>query len=463
MLTPTGSIYLHCDPVASHYLKLLMDAIFGLRNFRNEIVWAYQRWTGATKHFQRMHDILLMYARSGKARFNQLFEPHSEKGRHRHKGRNRVTKVAADGSLQQTYVASQGVKAMRDVWELSYLNANARERIGYPTQKPLSLLNRVIEASSDPGDVVLDPFCGCATACVAADNLQREWVGIDISPKAVELVHMRLRDALQYEVPARRVQCGVRVLRRQAPGARRRRAAQQCVHRIGARGALAGDVHQIQRIDPRPGARTRRRAADSRQVRHRRARAQRGVLGYHLARANAVQATARSILVAIAAPWWSIRPDRARSGAPGRTRRSAPSTPRRRGAVVPAHRPPSRQPWSAVRRPAPRRRPGAPGGARPGRRGSRCSTRCGASSSSRVAPGRVRAGAAARGLSCRRRGAAAPPAALPRASGAPRARAASRPCRDPRRPRSRRRRGWQPRLAGGPRRATLRHAGATRE
>ena len=95
VLTPTGSIYLHCDPVASHYLKLLMDAIFGLRNFRNEIVWAYQRWTGATKHFQRMHDILLMYARSGKARFNQLFEPHSEKGRHRHKGRNRVTKVAA--------------------------------------------------------------------------------------------------------------------------------------------------------------------------------------------------------------------------------------------------------------------------------------------------------------------------------------------------------------------------------
>ena len=196
VLAPTGSVYLHCDPVASHYLKLLMDAIFGLRNFRNEIVWAYQRWTGATKHFQRMHDILLMYARSGKARFNQLFEPHSEKGQRRHKGRNRVTKVAADGGLQQTYVASQGVKAMRDVWELSYLNANARERIGYPTQKPLSLLNRVIEASSAPGDVVLDPFCGCATACVAADNLQREWVGIDISPKAVELVHMRLRDAL---------------------------------------------------------------------------------------------------------------------------------------------------------------------------------------------------------------------------------------------------------------------------
>ena len=197
VLTPTGSIYLHCDPVASHYLKLLMDAIFGLRNFRNEIVWAYQRWTGATKHFQRMHDILLMYARSGKARFNQLFEPHSEKGRHRHKGRNRVTKVAADGSLQQTYVASQGVKAMRDVWELSYLNANARERIGYPTQKPLSLLNRVIEASSDPGDVVLDPFCGCATACVAADNLQREWVGIDISPKAVVPVHDRRRRTAQ--------------------------------------------------------------------------------------------------------------------------------------------------------------------------------------------------------------------------------------------------------------------------
>ena len=191
LLTPTGSIYLHCDPTMSHYLKVLMDSVFGRANFRNEIVWAYQRWTGATKHFQRMHDILLMYARSGKARFNQLFEPHSEKGRHRHKGRNRVTKVAADGSLQQTYVASQGVKAMRDVWELSYLNANAHERNGYPAQKPLALLQRIIEASSNPGDVVLDPFCGSGTALVAAQRAGRQWIGIDANSDAIRIAGER--------------------------------------------------------------------------------------------------------------------------------------------------------------------------------------------------------------------------------------------------------------------------------
>ena len=88
-------------------------------------------------------------------------------------------------------------KPLQDLWsDIPPVSPAARERIGYPTQKPIALLNRIIEASSNPGDVVLDPFCGCATACVAADNLQREWVGIDISPKAVELVHMRLRDTL---------------------------------------------------------------------------------------------------------------------------------------------------------------------------------------------------------------------------------------------------------------------------
>ena len=91
LLKPTGSLYLHCDPTASHYLKTLMDAVFGVGNFRNEIVWAYQRWTGATKYFQHMHDTILAFGRSGEVTFNTLYEPHSEKGRKRHKGRNRLT------------------------------------------------------------------------------------------------------------------------------------------------------------------------------------------------------------------------------------------------------------------------------------------------------------------------------------------------------------------------------------
>ena len=98
-----------------------------------------------------------------------------------------------DGTLAQTYVNESGMKAMRDVWEISYLNANAKERVGYPTQKPLALLERIIKASSNEGDIVFDPFCGCATTLVAADRLHRQWVGIDISSKAVELVIDRIK------------------------------------------------------------------------------------------------------------------------------------------------------------------------------------------------------------------------------------------------------------------------------
>ena len=197
VLKPEGSLYLHCDYAANSYLRLLLDAIWGRRCFRNEIVWSYQRWTGATKHFQRMHDTILMFAKSENSTFNQLLEPHSEKGRRRHKGRTRKTDISVDGRLEQTYVDDHGLKAMRDVWEISYLNANAKERVGYPTQKPIALVERVVRASSNAGDVVLDPFCGCATALIAAENLTRRWVGIDISSLAVRLV----RDRLKREVP----------------------------------------------------------------------------------------------------------------------------------------------------------------------------------------------------------------------------------------------------------------------
>ena len=191
VLKPTGSIYLHCDPYASHYLKMLMDSIFGGGAYRNEIVWSYQRWTGATKHFQRMHDVVLFYARDGHT-FNTQYEPHSEKGLRRHKGKIRYTVKDKTGRLE-SYVGDHGTKAMRDVWAISVLNANAKERVGFPTQKPLALLERIIAASSNEGDVILDPFAGCATACVAAERLGRQWVGIDLSAKAVELVEHRLK------------------------------------------------------------------------------------------------------------------------------------------------------------------------------------------------------------------------------------------------------------------------------
>lgn len=190
LLKPTGSIYLHCDPTMSHYLKLLMDSIWGRKQFRNEIIWSYQRWTGATKHFQRMHDTLLFFAGGENTFFNQLKEPYSTKSQHK---ASRHSKFL-DGELVQSYTSdTTREKAMRDVWEISYLNSQAKERVGYPTQKPIALLNRIIQASSAVDDVVFDPFCGCATTLVSADRLQRQWIGIDISEVAVSLVKKRIK------------------------------------------------------------------------------------------------------------------------------------------------------------------------------------------------------------------------------------------------------------------------------
>ena len=147
ILKPSGSLYLHCDPTMSHYLKLLMDAIFGRQNFRNEIIWAYQRWTGATNYFQRMHDIILFYAKSQKDYiFNKLTESYSCKSKHK---KRRHTEISLDGKLEQNYTNDDSrTKLMRDVWEISYLNSQAKERLGYPTQKPKTLLQRIIEAST---------------------------------------------------------------------------------------------------------------------------------------------------------------------------------------------------------------------------------------------------------------------------------------------------------------------------
>lgn len=202
LLKPTGSLYLHCDPSASHYLKIILDAVFGHRNFQNEIVWAYQRWTGATNQFQRMHDIILFYAKDRESiQFNTLTEPYSPKSKHKGK---RVTTVDSRGILEQTYTGDTSrQKAMRDIWEISYLNAQAKERVGYPTQKPIALYKRIIQASSNEGDLVLDPFCGCGTTLIAAEELNRRWLGIDLTYLAtgavkiqVEKFFPQLRDSI---------------------------------------------------------------------------------------------------------------------------------------------------------------------------------------------------------------------------------------------------------------------------
>ncbi len=192
VLKPAGSLYLHCDSTANGYLRLLCDAVFGRTNLGNEIIWSYRRWPSKMRHFQRMHDVILRYCAGPTPTWNQAFEPPSESFKRRFKGRANVLDPGATKKRPADH-DTPGLP-MRDVWSLSIIAPASKERTGYPTQKPLALLDRIIEASSNPGDVVLDPFCGCATACVSADSLNRQWIGIDLSPLAGKLVESRLRE-----------------------------------------------------------------------------------------------------------------------------------------------------------------------------------------------------------------------------------------------------------------------------
>ncbi len=210
ILKPTGSIYFHCDPTMSHYLKILMDAIFKKTNFLNEVVWTYGKWTNAATFFQKNHDVILVYAKNrGDHTFNKLFDENAPQSKKYDKGwdtnvvqgvrqlivydRNKASKkIESDTYDKIVYREEKAKVALPDHWSIPILNSQAKERTGYPTQKPLHLLDRIIKASSNEGDLVFDPFCGCATTLVAADRLQRDWIGIDISPKAAELVVERI-------------------------------------------------------------------------------------------------------------------------------------------------------------------------------------------------------------------------------------------------------------------------------
>ena len=196
VLKPTGSIYLHCDPTASHYLKTVMDAVFGVKNFRNEIVWCYSGAGYPKKDFGRRHDIIFRYSKGTEYIFNldDVRQEYAETTKARFKHYIGNKRKQGDFGLQKLNPLG---KHPDDWWQIQPIAPSAKERLGYPTQKPLALLERIIQASSNPGDIVFDPFCGCATTCIAAEALQRQWIGIDLSPKAVELVKMRLERDLK--------------------------------------------------------------------------------------------------------------------------------------------------------------------------------------------------------------------------------------------------------------------------
>jgi site-specific DNA-methyltransferase (adenine-specific) len=190
LLKRTGSVYLHCDPIASHYLKLCMDVIFGAKNFRNELIWRIG-WVSGFKTQKRgwirNHDTILYYVASQEAteRFNKEYIPYPE-GYLRRDGKPPTGKGIP---IEDTWNCSDS-----DRLDSIMIKSFSKEKTGYPTQKPLALLNRIIKASSNEGDVVFDPFCGCATTLVAADRLRRKWIGIDLSHTAGELVVSRFKE-----------------------------------------------------------------------------------------------------------------------------------------------------------------------------------------------------------------------------------------------------------------------------
>jgi len=206
VMKTTASIYLHCDPTASHYLKMLTDAVFGPENFRNEIVWSYKRYTAQAKRFQRLHDILLYYGKSDEALFNDLREDYGTKSGKadshykQDEDGNWFRWQKRKGKEPYKIFLSEGGRRLGDVWEIPIINASAHERLGYPTQKPEALLERIISASSNPGDVVLDPFCGCGTTIAVAQKLGRPWIGIDITQAGIVVIKKRLRDAFGDQV-----------------------------------------------------------------------------------------------------------------------------------------------------------------------------------------------------------------------------------------------------------------------
>ena len=201
VLKPTGSIYLHCDPTASHYLKTLMDGIFGPKNFRNEIVWHYRRWTAPSRKFQCLHDVVLFYSKENTYTFNQLLIPYTSGSvaRKEQGVLHRFKKGEEPVLVSNREVQSDGVPE-NDVWQIPFIAPSAKERLGYPTQKPLALLERIIQASSNEGDLVLDPFCGCGTTVDASQHLGRRWIGIDITHIAISLIRRRLQDRYREDV-----------------------------------------------------------------------------------------------------------------------------------------------------------------------------------------------------------------------------------------------------------------------
>jgi DNA modification methylase len=195
ILKPTGSIFLHCDWHASAEIKVdILNKIFGRNNFRNEIVWHYRRWTANSNSFQRLHDTIFWYSKSKDYKFNPLYTDYTEGsvGRKQSGKLHRFKKGEKPVLVSEKSIDEKGVRE-NDVWQIPFVAPSAKERIGYPTQKPEELLRRIIECATNEGDIVLDPFVGGGTTVAVANRLNRKWIGIDQSVMAIKVTDLRLK------------------------------------------------------------------------------------------------------------------------------------------------------------------------------------------------------------------------------------------------------------------------------
>ena len=232
VLKNTGSFYLHCDPTASHYLKIVMDSIFGVKNFRNEIVWRYGQGGKSKRQWGKKHDIILFYTKSNEWLFNSddVREP-MKSGVTSFGGRLETdsdgrkyrlvygTKNSKGKTKYYKYYLDEG-KLPEDVFDIPSIQSGSKERLGYPTQKPETLLERIIKASSNEGDWVLDPFCGCGTTVSVAEKLNRNWIGIDITTLAINLIRHRLNKQFEQKFYENNMKITVDGLPRDLEGAK---------------------------------------------------------------------------------------------------------------------------------------------------------------------------------------------------------------------------------------------------
>ena len=203
ILKDTGSIFVHCDRNASHYLKIALDKVFGNENFQSEIVWSYKRWSNSKKGLLNNHQIIFFYSKTKDFKFNTLYKDYSETTnvdqilQDRVKDAQGKSKYKLDTSGDVVMGKAKKGVPLSDVWEIPYLNPKAKERVGYPTQKPIILLEQIIKIATNKGDFVLDPFVGSGTTMVASKILGRDFLGFDISNESVELAKKRLESIVK--------------------------------------------------------------------------------------------------------------------------------------------------------------------------------------------------------------------------------------------------------------------------